>query len=149
MKQDVSSVSCLDIGHWISETEIPTVSHVWAPDQGAQGMDRRVGRAPALLVEAPRDHARSPGRTRPVSSSNGRGPWPEELPHDPATCPECHWVPPDLGPEADLGDIVVILLVSTLAGLRDRLHHDGFDGAAGLVDDLVEMADDYVLRLPR
>jgi hypothetical protein len=58
-------------------------------------------------------------------------------------------VPPDLGPEADLGDIVVILLVSTLAGLRDRLHHDGFDGAAGLVDDLVEMADDYVLRLPR
>jgi hypothetical protein len=57
--------------------------------------------------------------------------------------------PLDAGADADLGDIVVILLVSTLAGLRDRLHADGFEGAASLVHDLVEVADDYVMRLSR
>jgi hypothetical protein len=57
------------------------------------------------------------------------------------------WLAPEVGPDADLGDIVVVLLVSTLAGLRDRLHHDGFEGAASLVQDLVEVADDYVMRL--
>ncbi|CAN5162046.1 hypothetical protein BH20ACT22_BH20ACT22_05000 [soil metagenome] len=44
----------------------------------------------------------------------------------------------------DLGDLVIVLLASTLAGLRDRLAHDGFDPAAELVGDLVEMADDYL-----
>ena len=104
-----------------------------------------------------------------MSARNGDGP------HDPATCAECAaelsgfgsvddlgslegldgldrfagpgWISPDVGPDADLGDIVVILLVSTLAGLRDRLHHDGFEAAASLVHDLVEVADDYVMRL--
>lgn len=48
----------------------------------------------------------------------------------------------------DLGDLVLVLLASTLAGLRDRLHEDGFGAAADLVADLVEVADDYLTRLP-
>lgn len=73
--------------------------------------------------------------------------------HDPATCDACD---PGLdgfddllgepAPEPDLGEIVVILLVSTLTGLRDRLERDGFGSAAALVHDLVEVADDYVMR---
>jgi hypothetical protein len=51
------------------------------------------------------------------------------------------------GAPYDLGDLVVVLLASTLAGLRDRLFRDGFDRAAGLVCDLVEIADDYITRL--
>ncbi len=47
----------------------------------------------------------------------------------------------------DLGDFVVVLLASTLAGLRDRLDHDGFGNAAELVADLVEIADDYLTRV--
>lgn len=48
----------------------------------------------------------------------------------------------------DLGDLVVVLLASTLAGLRDRLECDGFEPAAELVSDLVEMADEYLTALP-
>jgi hypothetical protein len=44
----------------------------------------------------------------------------------------------------DLGDLVVILLAGTLAGLRDRLECDGFAPAAELVADLVEITDDYL-----
>lgn len=47
----------------------------------------------------------------------------------------------------DLGDLVVILLASTLAGLRDRLFQDGFESAAELVADLAEVADDYLTRM--
>ena len=50
--------------------------------------------------------------------------------------------------EPDLGDLVVVLLASTLAGLRDRLAADGFDPAADLVADLVEITDDYLTRVP-
>ena len=46
--------------------------------------------------------------------------------------------------DPDLGDLVVVLLASTLAGLRDRLISDGFDNAAELVADLVEITDDYL-----
>ncbi|MDQ3752013.1 MAG: hypothetical protein M3333_03870 [Actinomycetota bacterium] len=48
------------------------------------------------------------------------------------------------GGAPDLGDLVIVLLASTLAGLRDRLAHDGFDPAAELVGDLVEITDDYL-----
>jgi hypothetical protein len=48
------------------------------------------------------------------------------------------------GCEPDLGDLVVVLLGGTLAGLRDRLYDDGFERAGGLVDDLVEMTDGYL-----
>lgn len=44
----------------------------------------------------------------------------------------------------DLGDLVVILLAGTLAGLRDRLECDGFVPAAELVADLVDITDDYL-----
>lgn len=48
--------------------------------------------------------------------------------------------------EPDLGDLVVVLLASTMAGLRDRLAADGFEPAAELVADLVEIVDDYLTR---
>ena len=47
----------------------------------------------------------------------------------------------------DLGDLVIVLLCSTLAGVRDRLAHDGFDPAAELVADLVVACDEYITRL--
>ena len=50
--------------------------------------------------------------------------------------------------EPDLGDLVVVLLASTLAGLRDRLADDGFSSAAEIVGDLAEVADDYIERIP-
>ena len=49
---------------------------------------------------------------------------------------------------ADLGDLVIVLLASTLAGLRDRLAADGFESAADLVADLVEVTDDYLTHVP-
>ncbi|MDP9066945.1 MAG: hypothetical protein M3N53_01175 [Actinomycetota bacterium] len=54
----------------------------------------------------------------------------------------------DGGHEPDLGDLVVVLLASTLAGLRDRLAADGFDSASELVADLVDVTDDYLTRIP-
>ena len=53
----------------------------------------------------------------------------------------------DADPEADLGDIVILLLAGTLAGLRDRLYSDGFTRAAELVADLVEAADTYLTEV--
>ena len=47
----------------------------------------------------------------------------------------------------DLGDLIMVLLAGTLAGLRDRLTEDGFDGAAELVADLVDVTDDYLSRI--
>jgi hypothetical protein len=44
----------------------------------------------------------------------------------------------------DLGDLIVVLLASSLAALRDRLAEDGFEGAAMLVADLVDIADGYI-----
>ena len=49
--------------------------------------------------------------------------------------------------EPDLGDLLVCLLAGTLAGLRDRLADDGFDPAAELVAELVELIDDYITRM--
>ena len=46
------------------------------------------------------------------------------------------------------GDLVVALLGSTLAGLRDRLATDNYEAAADLVSDLVEITDDYLMRIP-
>jgi hypothetical protein len=47
----------------------------------------------------------------------------------------------------DLGDLVIVLLAGSLAGLRDRLFADGFGDAAELVADLVEVADGYLARV--
>jgi hypothetical protein len=49
--------------------------------------------------------------------------------------------------EPTMGDLIVVFLASTLAGLRDRLEQDGFESAAELVSDLVEIADDYLTRI--
>ena len=45
------------------------------------------------------------------------------------------------------GDVVVALLGSTLAGLRDRLATDNYEAAADLVSDLVDITDDYLTRI--
>ena len=50
--------------------------------------------------------------------------------------------------EPDLGDVIVLLLAGTLAGLRDRLDADGFCAPAELVADLVEVIDDYLTSVP-
>lgn len=55
--------------------------------------------------------------------------------------------PAGAGCPPDLGDLVVVLLASSLAGLSDRLADDGYPRAADLVCDLVEVADDYITRL--
>ena len=44
----------------------------------------------------------------------------------------------------DLGDLVIVLLAGTLAGLRDRLESDGFDKACGFVSELTERCDFYL-----
>lgn len=49
--------------------------------------------------------------------------------------------------EPDLGDLLICLLASTLAGFRDRLAADGFDPPAELVAELVEILDDYITRM--
>ncbi|MGH2730784.1 MAG: hypothetical protein ACRDJI_09295 [Actinomycetota bacterium] len=51
------------------------------------------------------------------------------------------------GRAPDLGDLVIVLLAGSLAGLRDRLFSDGFTDAAELVADLVEVADGYLARV--
>jgi hypothetical protein len=47
----------------------------------------------------------------------------------------------------DLGDLVIVLLAGTLAGLRDRLESDGFPKAARCVAETVALADRYLERL--
>ncbi len=49
-------------------------------------------------------------------------------------------------PCAELGDLVLLLLAGTLQGLSDRLQSDGYEGAAELVADLVDVLDDYLDR---
>lgn len=49
-------------------------------------------------------------------------------------------------PEPNLGDLFVLILTSTLACMRDRLKHDGYEDAAELLADLVEISDDYITR---
>lgn len=45
---------------------------------------------------------------------------------------------------ADLGDLVIVLLAGTLAGLRDRLWDDGFRVASDVVADLTCRCDRYL-----
>jgi hypothetical protein len=47
----------------------------------------------------------------------------------------------------DLGDLVIVLLASTLAGLRDRLADDGFPKASELAAELTERCDCYIEEL--
>ena len=46
--------------------------------------------------------------------------------------------------EPDLGDLVIVLLASTLAGLRDRLTADGFNRASELAAELIQRCDTYL-----
>jgi hypothetical protein len=45
---------------------------------------------------------------------------------------------------SDLGDVVIVLLAGTLAGLRDRLWDDGIHTAADVVADLTQRCDRYL-----
>jgi hypothetical protein len=47
----------------------------------------------------------------------------------------------------NLGDLVIVLLAATLAGLRDRLQSDGFPDAARCVAETVDITDHYLERL--
>ena len=49
----------------------------------------------------------------------------------------------------DLGHFVIVLLASTLAGLRDRLSADGFEAASELVATLTERCDAYLEEATR
>ena len=49
----------------------------------------------------------------------------------------------------DLGDLVIVLLASTLAGLRDRLDGDGFTQASELVAELTNRCDGYLEEVGR
>jgi hypothetical protein len=83
---------------------------------------------------APRRRATDDGRnSRPGAPDRTDPLGPDEIPR------------PEDAP--DLGDLVVVLVASSLAGLRDRLADDGFASAADLVADLVEAADDYLFGL--
>lgn len=104
------------------ETAPATVPHLWRGDQGPRGMVTGAGGSPALLAQAPRGHAVE-GLEAMRSAVELEAP--------------------------DLGDLVVVLLASTLAGLRDQLSSDGFDPAAELVAELVEVVDDYLTGVPR
>lgn len=44
----------------------------------------------------------------------------------------------------DLGDLIIVLLAGTFAGLRDRLLDDELLDAADLVADMVDIADNYL-----
>ncbi len=50
----------------------------------------------------------------------------------------------DVEPSPDMGDLIVVLLASSLSALRDRLAQDGFEDSAQLVADLVDIADEYI-----
>jgi hypothetical protein len=47
-------------------------------------------------------------------------------------------------PRPDLGDLMIVMLAGTLAGVRDRLRSDGFVAASDLVAILVDISDDYL-----
>ena len=47
----------------------------------------------------------------------------------------------------EFGDLIVVLLAASLRGLSERLLHDGYEDAAELVADLIEVTDDYLARL--
>jgi hypothetical protein len=49
----------------------------------------------------------------------------------------------------DLGDLVIVLLAGTLAGLRDRLESDDFPKAADFVSELTERCDSYLEEVAR
>ncbi len=44
----------------------------------------------------------------------------------------------------DMGDLVIVLLASTLAGLRDRLAEDGFEEASELAAELTLRCDEFI-----
>jgi hypothetical protein len=49
----------------------------------------------------------------------------------------------------DLGDLAIVLLASTLTGLRDRLEDDGFSKASGFVAELTSRCDGYLEEVSR
>jgi hypothetical protein len=88
----------------------------------------------ALRAGDPRAEGVEQGRRRPPPLLEGAPGSDEGCPVKDASSPT-------------LGDLVIVLLASTLAGLRDRLESDGFAGPAELVADLVDIVDDYIMRL--
>jgi hypothetical protein len=94
--------------------------HVWQSHPRSPGMGNRSGGSPPLLGQASRGDEANFGFAR--------------MRREVESAP-------------DLGDLVIVLLASTLAGLRDRLADDGFEAAADVVGDLVELTDDYITNV--
>ncbi|HEU4481062.1 MAG TPA: hypothetical protein VFS18_04180 [Actinomycetota bacterium] len=46
----------------------------------------------------------------------------------------------------DMGDLLVFLVASTVATVRDRLLEDGHVHAGDLLDEVTEVLDDFVRR---
>ncbi|MGH2698114.1 MAG: hypothetical protein ACRDJL_02800 [Actinomycetota bacterium] len=107
-------------GFETGEAQITALQGLREADSHPQGMEHRRRRPPPLLEQTPRGNA--PRRSLLVLVA-------EEHPDE-------------------TGDLIMVLLACTLARLRDRLCADGYDRAARVVDDLVEVADDYLERLP-
>ncbi|HEX2239838.1 MAG TPA: hypothetical protein VHJ82_01660 [Actinomycetota bacterium] len=134
------------------------------PDPDTGGMVLRARRTQALLGQTPGDHASAPGALgrRRLSVNGARRPA-KGFSNGPLEGAATGWADgavnrtadgavngPGSGSDAttpDLGDVVIVLLVGTLSGLADRLATDGFDRAAGVVTDLVELADDYITQV--
>ena len=115
----MSFVACKEVARPAAESA--HVSSLQTQDPRTRGLERRGRRAPALLAQTPRSNARRLGLRAALTRAD----------------------------RPDLGDLVVALLAGTLAGLRDELERDGFDGPAQLVADLVEIADDYLVGIGR
>jgi hypothetical protein len=92
---------------------------MWEDDPHPRRMVGGSCRQAPLLARPPRDHARWEEVVEVSHSAGVQG-------------------------APDIGDLVVVLLSSSLAALRDRLAEDGFESAALLVADLVDIADDYI-----
>ena len=95
-----------------------------------------------MLPRGPQQRTRRPAFPRPSTTAKGARPKPirgggntkeANLAQQHATLD---------GP--DLGDLVLVLLAGTLAGLRDRLERDGFSEASAFVADLTTRCDTYL-----
>ena len=128
---------------WALRLRIPPPASTEFLSQGGSSVDGAATPGPLAEVEAlskEPTRRRAPKRRRPHCN----------------TCERAIYVPPGWSKGAAVrrhywarhpavtGAIVVVLLAGTLAGLRDRLAADGFERAAELVADLVDVTDAYL-----
>jgi hypothetical protein len=96
----------------------PSLQAVRKDDPRPRRMVDRTGGKASLLAGSPRRHARQAEVVVNLEADTTHHP--------------------------NMGDLIVVLLASSLAALRDRLAEDGYEDAALLVADLVDIADGYI-----